>query len=189
MTDRSFTDYYQATHDKPPHPILLTLESHLKEPGLALDLGCGAGRAVVWLRERGWTVEAVEREQEGLDLVRRRVGDDPKVRLVLSDLGRYEPPPCDLAISLFTLFFLPREDLEALWCRLEKAVRPGGLFAGQFMGPHDDWKDCTHLTRSEVEAMLDGWEVLHYEEADQDGETSLGAPKHWHIHHVIARRR
>jgi hypothetical protein len=29
---------------------------------------------------------------------------------------------------------------------------------------------------------------LHLEEADQDGATSQGTPKHWHVFHVIARK-
>ncbi len=37
--------------------------------------------------------------------------------------------------------------------------------------------------------LLRGLEVEHFEEVEEDGETAVGDPKHWHLFHVVARQR
>ncbi len=46
---------------------------------------------------------------------------------------------------------------------------------------------ATYLTRSEALALLDGWEVVAFDEEDAVGPSFVG-PRHWHVFHVIARR-
>ncbi|MES2007684.1 MAG: hypothetical protein V4468_02200 [Pseudomonadota bacterium] len=47
-------DFYQQTRGAPAHPSLLqALEHWTGEHGLALDLGCGAGRDSLELLRRG----------------------------------------------------------------------------------------------------------------------------------------
>jgi len=47
----------------------------------------------------------------------------------------------------------------------------------------------TFLERTEAEAMLDGLDVEMFEEEEADGVTPRGKAKHWHIFHVVARKR
>ena len=46
----------------------------------------------------------------------------------------------------------------------------------------------TFNTRAEVEALLADFEIEELREQDEPGEAVSG-PKHWHVFHVIARKR
>lgn len=183
--------YYQATLQKPLHDIYRILEPHLTPPGLAVDLGCGVGTATLFLAEMGFRVVAMDREQRALEILSSRLDKGMAVELVLSEMLDFEIPPADVIIAGFSLFFLDQPGLESYWPRIVAALRPGGLFAGQFLGPHDEWADKEHATvdSTQLHSMLRPFDLIHFEEVDREGMTSVGKPKHWHVFHVVARKR
>ena len=80
----------------------------------------------------------------------------------------------------------------AVWQRIVASLRPGGRFSGQLFGDRDGWAtqpDMSFQTREDAENLLRGLEVEHLEEVEEDGETAVGDPKHWHVFHVVARKR
>jgi tellurite methyltransferase len=190
----TWPDYYQATLSKPLHPLFFTLEPYLPSSGKAIDLGCGVGHAVVWLADKGWQVDAVDGHEDALKIVSSRLSEEGKTRVQLKQERledvKLEGDAYDLVVAAFSLFFIESRDaLVKTWGQIRGGLKPGGLFIGEFLGLNDDWSDrCLVNTRSEVEGFLSGWEVIHFEEAEQDGQTSQGVPKHWHIFHVIARK-
>lgn len=101
-------------------------------------------------------------------------------------------PECDLLNSSFALPFCHPDDFPAVWERIVASLRPGGRFAGQLFGERDGWSgndDMTFQTRAEAEALFAGFELERFDEYEEDGHTALGAPKHWHLFHVVARKR
>jgi hypothetical protein len=64
--------------------------------------------------------------------------------------------------------------------------------AATFFGKNDEWNvpgtEQNFSTRTDVERMFTGWEILELTEVEEDGHTADGTPKHWHVFHVIARR-
>ena len=64
--------------------------------------------------------------------------------------------------------------------------------AATFFGAHDEWNvpgsQQTFSTRSDIERLFAGWDVIDLTEAEADGHTAAGTPKHWHVFHLIARR-
>ena len=101
-----------------------------------------------------------------------------------------ELPPTDLLLSCATLPFVPRPDFGALWSRMREALRPRGILAVDLFGDRDEWADTdgTYLSRADVEALLDGLEIVELTEEERDGR-SFSGPKHWHTFRVIARAR
>lgn len=187
-----WTDYFQSTLSKPLHPLFLELEPHLPATGRALDLGCGVGHAVVWLADKGWEVRAVDGHAEALEILQSRLLPDASVDVEYLRLEDVDIPVAayDLIIAAYSLFFVEsHETLNRMWKDIRAGLKPGGLFVGEFLGSRDDWAELflTH-TASEVTNLLQGWEILHLEEAEQDGHTSQGTEKHWHVFHVIAKR-
>jgi SAM-dependent methyltransferase len=193
--DPAFLDqvrrYIDPTRDRPPHPIYDLLDEYLPGEGDALDLGCGGGRGTMRLLERGFRVTAVDTSPYAVQTTRERAPSDASLTVVESDFLGFSLDTYDVVTAVYCLFFLPRADLEEFWKRLVDSIRPGGLFAGQFIGDRDSWNGTyTTLTRAEVDALLGPLEVIHFnEEEDPNGATALGEPKHWHIFHVIARKR
>ena len=46
----------------------------------------------------------------------------------------------------------------------------------------------TFHSRPEVEALLDGLDVIRLDETEHEGRAYTG-PKHWHLFHIVARKR
>ena len=76
--------------------------------------------------------------------------------------------------------------------RIVAAIRPGGRFAGQFFGDRDTWASLpgrTHHSRDEVMTLLEGFEIELMNEEEKDDPPELRSPKHWHLFHVVAKKR
>lgn len=192
MTE-SWSAYFKASLEKPLHPIWEQIDPHLKPGQVALDLGCGTGAGVLHMVERGLKVMAVDQEPEALEITRGRLPEGAEVHLLKSqfqDLG-LEPESFDVIVANFSLFFLRSWEFGQLWRRLVAALKPGGIFGGQLLGLNDDWAErgYTVHTRAEVEKLLEAFDILHFDEVERDGETMLREPKHWHVYHLVARKR
>ena len=189
-----WTSYYTATAAGAPRDTLLqALSSWSSPPGLALDLGCGTGRDTLVLLERGWQVLALDAEPEALSALRERTPGPLQGRLETRQ-ARFEAveiPHCDLLNSSFALPFCEPAHFPALWNGITAAVRPGGLFCGQLFGERDSWasKGVTVVDAAALQQVLREWDVLLHREEEEDGHTAVGRPKHWHIHHLVLRRR
>jgi tellurite methyltransferase len=51
------------------------------------------------------------------------------------------------------------------------------------------YPDITHHSRQQIDQLLEAFEIEHLVEAEQSGETALGEEKHWHLFHIVARKR
>ncbi|CAM5350238.1 class I SAM-dependent methyltransferase [Leifsonia shinshuensis] len=160
--------------------------------GTAIDLGCGDGVETRELAERGWTVLAVDSDPAVDERVRDGLSEEASGRVstrcaafeALGDL-----PRADLVYAGFALPFCDPTRFPYLWADIRDAIEPGGLFAGELFGPHDEWFGRPGMNfhdRAGVEAMLTGLDVLRLVEDDRRG-MSFEGPKHWHVFHIIAR--
>jgi tellurite methyltransferase len=98
----------------------------LPSPGFGpvLDLGCGGGRAAVWLAQRGYDVTAVDHLAEALDLVDRLARlHDVRVTTLRADLTRTDQVPPGPWGAILSFRFLERPLLD----RLPGLLKPGGV--------------------------------------------------------------
>ncbi|MDR3690649.1 MAG: class I SAM-dependent methyltransferase [Fimbriimonas sp.] len=185
----SWSDYYTAALKAPLHPLYEEIDKWLPQTGMALELGAGVGNGVVHLIEKGLTVTAVDAESEAIQIIRERAPEAIVIESLFQDLSLSEET-YDVVVAGFSLFFLTAGEFIEFWPRLVSSVRAGGIIAGQLMGPHDDWVARGYSAHSHDEAwqLLSPFVVLHFEEAERDGQTTLSTPKHWHVHHFVARK-
>ncbi|MCC6428420.1 MAG: class I SAM-dependent methyltransferase [Phycisphaerales bacterium] len=209
--DRDWTSYYAAVAGKPPRDTLVMATEKFahegRKPGRAIDLGCGEGRDTRELLRRGWSVLAIDPHPAGLARLRESLAELPALppphescRIVQASLedaasGRAGiAGSFDLVNASFVLPFVPPDNFGGVWewtCSLLGEKESGGRFAGQFFGPRDSWASIpgrSHHSRAEVEHMLAGLEVEHFQEDEKDGVDAEGNEKHWHVFHVVARR-
>ncbi len=92
-------------------------------PGRALDLGCGTGRAALWLADRGWRVTAVDFSEVALAIGRRHNED---VAWVLADVREYEPESGAFDLALVLYMHFPADERRPLLARASRALAPGG---------------------------------------------------------------
>ncbi|HTE81771.1 MAG TPA: class I SAM-dependent methyltransferase [Reyranella sp.] len=187
--------YYEKLRDRPPRRTLLAaLDAFGKTPAdaLAIDLGCGDGRDIIEILRRGWSVVAVDAEPEALHQLAARELPGTMTPIV----ARLEEVPLPLGMQLvnssFAMPLCEPERFHELWTRIREELPAGGRFSGQWYGPRDSWAGrpgITFLERDQAMALLDGLEVEMFEEEEADSVTPRGNPKHWHIFHIVARKR
>ncbi len=189
--------YYQETGARPSRETLLfaldRFEDEEREPGFAVDLGCGNGRDTVEMLRRGWRVLAVDAQESAVAGLAERPDLPPvgELQTLVSRFAEARWPEADLVNSSFALPLCPAVDFHATWRRIVNSLKPGGRFSGHWFGPNDDWAgdpSITHLERNEAEEMLAGLEVEHFREEEDDSVTPRGTPKHWHIFHIVAQK-
>lgn len=196
---RDWTAYYEKTGHRPPRETLLrALDAFEAGPPLpdrlAVDLGCGSGRDTIEILRRGWPVMAVDAAPEAMKALLAR-SDLPANADIRTQVSRYEDmvlPACDLVNAGFSLPLCPASAFPAVWEKIVGALRAGGRFSGQFYGDRDSWAgnpEMTHLTKSEAMAYLETLEIEYFEEEEDDSVTPRGTDKHWHIFHIVARKR
>ena len=187
----TWTDYYEAYDARPPREMLLRVLDRFEDPGDAVDLGCGAGIETAAMLERGWRVVAADEQTEAIDRLRRRVpaGSESRLRTEVASMETFEPPESDLVWAAYSLFFCDPDRFADVWARLLAALRPGGRFAGQFLGDRDSWagdEGMTWFDRAGVDRLLEPLTVERFMEEEEEG-SACGGPKHWHVFHVVAR--
>jgi tellurite methyltransferase len=190
-----WSPYYEAAGVDARPTLLRALELFERDgldQGHAVDLGCGTGRDTVALLERGWSVLALDAEAEAIERLLRVAPstDALTTRVVRFEDARWDE--CDLVNSSFALPFCPPASFADVWARIVASLPPGGRFSGQLFGDRDGWAaddELTFHTREETEALLVPFEVEQLDEIEEDGRTALGEPKHWHVFHLVARKR
>lgn len=191
MTTSDWDSFYRHTKDSPPWPLLVRAAELAPRKGRALDLGAGAGRDTRYLLEQGFDVTAVDAEPGAVALLSAL--PQARLRVVQSSFEDFTFATYDLISAQFALPFIPRERFTEVFARLKGALAPGGVFAGQFFGVHDQWNTPdsarTFLTRAEAEALISDCEIIEFTEEDSDGHVADGSPKHWHVFHILMRRR
>ena len=194
----AWSAYYEKTGHRPPRDTLVrALDAFDGEPAgnrLAVDLGCGGGRDIVELLRRGWTVLAIDAEKTAIERLAAR-DELPGTGRLETRIGRFEDvewPVADLVNSSFALPLCPPPAFPGLWSRLVASLVPGGRFAGQLYGDRDEWVGDPSITfhaAEEVDALLDGFDIEHLREEEDESVTPRGLPKRWHIFHIVARKR
>jgi trans-aconitate methyltransferase len=193
MSGFAWEDYYRAIEGRSPRPLFVDALEQTNGPAVAVDLGCGDGTETLALLAAGWRVVAVDAVPEGIARLRASVPTASAARLtaLVAPFHKADLRPADLVYAGLSLPFCDPSDFGEAWRRRAGAVRPQGILAAHFFGPRGTWADTpdmTFHTRADVEALLDGFDVLQLDEQDEDGEAVSG-PKHWHVFHVIARRQ
>jgi len=199
---RDWPAYFDRIEGKPPretleHALDLFDAEGPSESRVAADIGCGSGRDAQRLLERGWRVWAQDGSIDGIERARARpeIADavsESRAELVHADYSAIEIPRVDLVNASFSLPFCPPGAFAALWAKIDAAIPVGGRFAGQFFGERDSWaiiEDRTHLTRDETLALLGPYTIEHLKEEDRPGAAGAEPHKHWHVFHIVARKR
>jgi cyclopropane fatty-acyl-phospholipid synthase-like methyltransferase len=127
-------------HDLPPPEVMVTADA--LPPGRALDLGCGTGRACVYLAARGWLVDGVDFIPEAIACAEERVqhaGVSDRVRLFAASVTdvHFLREPYDLVIDVGCMHGMTAEELGAYAGEVARLTRPGGLYL-LFAHLHDE---------------------------------------------------
>lgn len=193
----SWSAYYEK-QDTTPRPTLVSalrkFEQEGIEPGLAVDLGCGAGRDTAHLLKEGWRVHAMDSDPYAESYLIKKIEATAQERLTYlqSTYSSFQPPEnVRLVNASYALPFANPDTFPALMEKILGCIEKGGRFSGQFFGKEDSWSQEASMvfhTREEVEAFFEGLQIEFYEEEQVDRPSVSSGVKHWHIHHIVARK-
>lgn len=124
MYVRSPDVYHQKTVHLNPSGFLAPLTVHAPPPALVLDVGCGSGRDLLWLKQRGYNVLGLERSPGLAKLARKHAGCD--VLCADFDLFDFTTLSVDAVILIGALVHVPKDRYPATLARILQALKPGG---------------------------------------------------------------
>ena len=198
MNDTHWPDYYDVTAARPAWSTVKQAADAFGDfdpeaPPLAVDLGCGAGRDSRELLRRGWRVVSIDMTPEGITMLRALTPQAHQERLDthVADIAQFEIPDCDLVNANLILPFLPPDEYDAAWERIRGGIGIDGRFSGMLFGDRDEAVDDPEMTCASAAVIrqhLDGFEIEHWSEKEEDGHTALGEPHHFHLIEVVAIR-
>jgi len=148
------------------------------QPGRALDIATGKGRNALFLAEQGFTVDAIDISEVGLQQAQRQAEKQGlTLNLVQADLASFEFPDSAYDLILNINFLL-----RSLVPKIKNALLPGGyiIFDTYLL----DQQDLGHprnpaylLNHNELLDLFRGFRILCYQEGKffVDGKESFRA--------------
>jgi len=130
--DRYLSGNIPWDHELPPPEVLAIIPT--LTPGRALDIGCGYGRAAIYLAQQGWSADGVDFVPEAIEGAQKRAAAENlssgQVRFHCADVTRlgFLEPPYDYALDVGCLHTLEPDELARLNQELCRLLRPGALF-------------------------------------------------------------
>ena len=118
-------------HTLPPPEVLALVGAH--RPGRMLDLGCGYGRACLYLADHGWRCDGVDFVPEAVQGAQTRADAldlASRVRFFHADVSAVDflTEPYDLILDVGCLHAQP-QDVRARYAgHVRRLLRPGGVF-------------------------------------------------------------
>jgi len=187
-----------------PHERLCVFAKALRKRGFrrVLDIGCGCGRHLVYLAERGFEVYGLDISSVALREAHRNLQHRGlAAELMQGDMDRlpYQTEYMDAALCMYVIYHCRLSKISEVLSEIGRVLRPGGLAlivflsrehwgygvgerieAGTFRLETEPHPGVPHhfSDRSEVEMLMDGFSVLSLELQNQrDGKGRLHS--HW----------
>jgi SAM-dependent methyltransferase len=153
----------------------------LIRPGRALDIGCGDARNLLWLEQRGWTVDGCDVSEAALHAARDRLahaGHRPRGRIWRDDWVTAELPTTtyDMVLACGVYCCLDHEEMLIAHAKALSCLRSGGLlmfaaFDDRLPLPANHATGPLHLRpASQLLALLTPLNLLYWELGTIDDE-------------------
>jgi len=188
----SWEIYYKKFYNKPPAPLLkIALENNSYNKSWAYDLGCGTGSDTRFLLKKGWHVCAVDREDSALQILKKDCAKFNQLTCLQEDFTNLVFQSCELIHGTYSFGFAGDEGFNQLWHKMVASLKSGGTISGELFGDQDDWKNSGRvktLSHLELEKLIEGFEILYFDEEHFRGPTALEVQKNWHVYSIVIKK-
>ena len=117
--------YFSRTISVDPAPFLTPFIRYLKMNASVLDIGCGSGRDLLWLKQRGFRPIGLERAPGLAELAGRHSG----CNVIIGDFESFDftSLAVDAVMACGSLVHVPHDRLSGLLKRILTALSPSGV--------------------------------------------------------------
>ena len=192
---KNIEKYYNNTESETPRGnVKYFIEKVKCNPHKAIDLGCGAGNDTVYLIKNNWNVIAIDREDVS-ERIYNRLNQEERKRLKFQkqEFEKIELEKSYLIVANYCLPFCNKNKFDELWDKIKSNLFKNGYFVGNFFGLNDSWNgiktEMIFLSRDEVMSLFNDFDIVFFNEAENDALTGLGKLKHWHLFNIIAKKK
>lgn len=121
---KNFQDYFDKTISIDPSGFLSTFVRYLSSGATIMDAGCGSGRDLLWLKEKGFDPLGFERSSGLAALAGKKSG----CPVIQGDFTGYDFSGLfvDAVLLSGALVHMGREELSPVFENVLKALNPGG---------------------------------------------------------------
>ncbi|MFN8440089.1 MAG: class I SAM-dependent methyltransferase [Caldilineaceae bacterium] len=175
MTNRYNGQQLPWNHELPPPEVLALVD--VLPPGRMLDMGCGLGRACLYLAKHGWQCDGVDFVEQAIQTARQRAeaaGLADRITFHGSSVGAVDflQPPYDLVIDVGCLHAQAADVCIAYANQVKRLLQPGGLFL-LFAHVRDDAAGTQGrwLTSAQIDSLFQSGFVA---ERIERGTTTVG---------------
>ena len=195
-TENGMDEFYEKTKDERPHKNVVWFVKNQKNPGVAVDLGCGAGRDSILLLQNGWTVHSFDLN-DNEHFFEERLTEDEKKRFTFHQVSHQDAviPKCDLVIANFSMQYLTKQEFVSVLEKICNSLNKHGHFLAILWGDKDQWaqdaKGKAFLSKDELEKEIkDKFNIEFCEEWTKNNLTiGDGTTKFGHMISLIAECR
>ena len=162
-----YRQYHERTFTIDPASFLAPLVRHLKPGAGILDVGCGSGRDLKWLKARGFEVTGFERSKGLASLARANAS----CTVIEGDFESYDfsGMRMDALVLCGALVHIPHERFETVLMNIARALKPDGrllisLKQGRGVSMDDDGRTFYYRQAPELDAVFagQGFKVLEF---------------------------
>ncbi|MEE4264987.1 MAG: class I SAM-dependent methyltransferase [Desulfobacteraceae bacterium] len=120
-----FQVYHANTFEVDPSSFLKALTNHLETGCTVVDVGCGSGRDILWLKERGYDVIGLERSRGLAGLAREHTA----CRIIEADFETFDfaKLSADALVLIGALVHLPRPKFPHVLKAICRALKKPGF--------------------------------------------------------------
>ena len=126
--------YYDNTEKFEPNQNIKKIINMKNEKGIAIDLGCGAGRDTVFLIKNNWNVIAIDRENVE-ERISKNLNEEELTRFKFEkqELEDLELPKNNLVVANSSLPFCNKNKFYEMWDKVVESILPNRIFCRNFL--------------------------------------------------------
>lgn len=131
-----WNEYHKKTISESPSFILkkffnMGLDSSINQK-TAIDLGCGSGNDTVYLLNHNYSVVAVDKEKNVMEIIKSRIPENSKLDFIIDMFGRVKLSRTNLIVANFSIPFCNPKYFSRFCKEITDNINLGGYFCRQF---------------------------------------------------------
>ncbi|MBT4257569.1 methyltransferase domain-containing protein [archaeon] len=175
-----------------PGKRLIYFEKLLKRNSKILDLGCGTGRAALYLAKKGHKVTAIDISETGIEKLNEYAKKEKlKINSFVGDFNNYKiDGSYDAVVALFSIHFLQEKKVFNLIKNIKQKTKKNGFnFIGVFRKSKGN-KNNYQFGNGELSTMYSDWEIISYKEFSKEEKHGKNGKLHSHaISSLISQKK